>query len=1091
MPPALRRLYPYALLALLALPALWPLAGPGLPRTNDALPHYFRAVELDTLVRAGVLFPRWAPDLVHGYGYPVFNYFPYMAHGLIVALHGLGLGFLAAYKAACGLALLASAWWAYRLGREHFGHLAGLVAGTAYLYSPYLLYDTYIRGSLPESLALALLPLMLLYLHRAALGQRRALAYAAVALAAAVLSHQGVMLQALPFVVFYGGVEVWTYGRGRFLASIRPHLTAYTLALLLSAFFTLPALFEARYVQIVRGTANGGMSYLDNFLSLAELFALPPWRADPALLNPPVVRPLPIGALALAVLALLRLAYQRFARGAARPQPAQARAMLFFALAAVLGTSLILPVARPLWDTLPLLRLTLFPWRLLGPVSLFLSLLAGSLFSASDTPEGGPRSALSVFIGRPSSVVLRPSSFILHPSSFILLLFLGLPFAAPPREPAPSAPTLADVAAFEIPPDFIGTTTVGEYLPIWVRALPDTAPNRDQLRAGQPVQRHEAPGAAVEALASRPGLDRYRVEASQPVTFLYRTFYFPGWQATLDGQPIPITITDPDGLISVAIPAGTHTLTLHFGTTPIRAVANTFSLLGLLATAAVLVTARAPQPEAAQPHLDGASESPLTAWPAAPVVDLTPPAPLPSKGRGVPITSVRPSSIVHRPSSSSFFLHPSSFILLVALAFPLLRLLYDASLTPGPRLAERLDLDFAGELTLLGARASTTALAADDVLRVDLYWQAQHPLGIPYGFDVRLVDAAGHTWSQPEVMRPRDWRFTPGTDFWPIDQYILEPYLLQPVAGSPPGDYAVRVNVFAWPTLQTIGTQTVLPVAITTPSRARACPAEAGPEAAWDGVALASYGFSTQSAAPGDDLTFGPCWQVQGTSAERAPQAPLAAEISLLDGQGQRVLTRAFTPGAPYPASRWQPGDALRDQVDLRLPAAAATGAYTWSLSVNGSAPLSVGELRVTAPQRAFAPPAVAETLDATLGPVTLVGLDVPRAGAARGAQLPVTLVWRANALLPDSYHVFVHLLGPDGALAAQSDGVPAGWTRRTTGWLPGEYVTDARALSLQPDLAPGTYTLWAGLYLPATGERLVTHEFPDGRLPLGDVLVD
>jgi uncharacterized membrane protein len=168
------RIQPYLLLALLAVPALWPLASPSLPRTNDGLTHLYRAVELEALLRAGVLFPRWAPDLVHGYGYPVFNYFPYLAHMLVVALHWLGLNFLGAYNAACGLALLASGWLAYRLGREHFGEHAGLIAGVAYLYSPYLLYDTYTRGSLPENLALALLPLVLLNLRRAAHGDGRA-----------------------------------------------------------------------------------------------------------------------------------------------------------------------------------------------------------------------------------------------------------------------------------------------------------------------------------------------------------------------------------------------------------------------------------------------------------------------------------------------------------------------------------------------------------------------------------------------------------------------------------------------------------------------------------------------------------------------------------------------------------------------------------------------------------------------------------------------------------------------------------------------------------------------------------------------------
>jgi hypothetical protein len=150
-----------------------------------------------------------------------------------------------------------------------------------------------------------------------------------------------------------------------------------------------------------------------------------------------------------------------------------------------------------------------------------------------------------------------------------------------------------------------------------------------------------------------------------------------------------------------------------------------------------------------------------------------------------------------------------------------------------------------------------------------------------------------------------------------------------------------------------------------------------------------------------------------------------------------------------------------------------------------------VGTVNVTAPERVFAAPEAAERISADLGPLTLHGLTVPRAGLAAGADLPVNLVWQANGLIPESYHVFVHLIAPDGSLAAQSDGVPADWTRRTTGWLPGEFVADARRLFLRPDLAPGVYTLWAGAYLPATGERLTSDEFGDGRVPLGEVVVD
>jgi hypothetical protein len=65
-----------------------------------------------------------------------------------------------------------------------------------------------------------------------------------------------------------------------------------------------------------------------------------------------------------------------------------------------------------------------------------------------------------------------------------------------------------------------------------------------------------------------------------------------------------------------------------------------------------------------------------------------------------------------------------------------------------------------------------------------------------------------------------------------------------------------------------------------------------------------------------------------------------------------------------------------------------------------------------------------------------------------------------------------VHLVDENGQIAAQSDGEPAGWTRPTTGWLPGEIIIDAHTLSLA-NVPAGSYQLNIGLYDPVTGVRL------------------
>jgi hypothetical protein len=82
-------------------------------------------------------------------------------------------------------------------------------------------------------------------------------------------------------------------------------------------------------------------------------------------------------------------------------------------------------------------------------------------------------------------------------------------------------------------------------------------------------------------------------------------------------------------------------------------------------------------------------------------------------------------------------------------------------------------------------------------------------------------------------------------------------------------------------------------------------------------------------------------------------------------------------------------------------------------------------------------------------------------------------LYWKAAGLTSTSYAVFVHLVGPDGAIVAQHDQPPVAANRPTTGWLPGEVVHDPYILAIPAGADPGDYCVRLGLYDPATGRRL------------------
>ena len=164
-------------LLVLLLPACWPYLAGDLPRTNDTEALVFRAYALLQSLRAGDWLPRWAPQLVHGYGYPVFHYFPNLTFYLLAGVHLIsGSSLLAAYRMVMCAALVAAAVGAWQLGRKLWGRdSAGLLAAAAYSYSPYILYTAHVRGGLPEVLALAALPWTLERWIAAASGSRRAL----------------------------------------------------------------------------------------------------------------------------------------------------------------------------------------------------------------------------------------------------------------------------------------------------------------------------------------------------------------------------------------------------------------------------------------------------------------------------------------------------------------------------------------------------------------------------------------------------------------------------------------------------------------------------------------------------------------------------------------------------------------------------------------------------------------------------------------------------------------------------------------------------------------------------------------------------
>ncbi len=1006
------RFWPWLAVAALALPALARWWRPDLPAGADTAIHLLRAVEMDWAIRHGVLFPRWSPDLVFGFGYPLFNVHGPVAQYVIVALHAVGLNFLASTLAAFALADLLAAWGAFALARLIWrSEWAGLLTSVAYVYSPYILGSLY-RGSPAEALALGLLPWLLwafLQLIRAPGLDRLALAAGLYALFP-LLHNPSTVLASLALVAVTLAAVLRAAWPGRTVAGVLARLRAPALAvglgLALSGFYWLPALAEIGAIQIERAYAPNVLNYRFNFVPLAELLSAPQ-PFDPLLIGWHAPRSYGWPQAALAGLAVGLALWGRPVRAA---WPKLALALLGAAACGFLA----LPAALWVWDHLRGLSLVQFPARLLGPGSLALALAAGAVCRPFAPLRAGTIPPTPILALSAAAIIVFGLAWTFQHADLLAL----------------ANPTLTDLHDWERRTGSIGTTTAGEYLPVAVKEVPPADKLAARYAVGAPIERLDPaslpPGATSNSELA--GLTTQRVTVDSPVAFeaVFDVFYFPGWRATVDGAPVDIRPTDPHGLIVVPVPAGAHTIELRFGTTPPRMAGGVISGGGLLVWLGIVII----------------------------VVR-----------RGLPVPPVVPAVVGRRWSVVAF----------VGLALLALRLWAGASGTTwyartrfdGAAVAgidQQRDLDFGGQMGLLGYDGAQQVVPSGTAVDVTLYWRAAQPLTEDYSTSLALVDEEGFVYAEANSQHPAGLP----TSRWGVEQYGRDVHRLQLAAGTPPGTYHLVANVFRPSDLAALTAgMAVGTVEVTRAARPATLEPPQTIGASFGPIELAGAELGLAEVAVGDDLPLTLYWRASAPASEDR-----LALIVLIDAGGQIAAEASLPPvGTHFPLTAWRPGDEWLARRALRIPAGVAAGAYTVAVSLVGPAavpaPVAIGRVSVTAPERSFTAPPVANALSARFGDVAaLAGWELE---ANR-----LKLVWRALNSPDMRYTVFVHVRDAAGELFSQRDAPPGSGFRPTTSWLRGEYIQDEYLL----DLPPGTFSLAVGLYDQRTGERL---RLPDG----------
>jgi hypothetical protein len=505
--------------------------------THDMAAHLKMMDQFDRSLRSGLVEPRWFSEVNNGYGSATFIFYPRIFYYLTSLTNLAAHDWQTTLLVISIIALVCSGFAFYWLSRLFYGPVPSAIAGVLYMLMPYHQLDLYWRGAVPEYIGFVLLPLILRFAIKVA-KDPSPVNYASLGFFYGI--H---MMTHLPVGLMYSYAMVlfalsWSY------KARDPRITlrigaGMALGVILSATYWFPALIESRYIyepastifpyhQLYIQTAIGANTF-DDLISLS---------------------------FKLTVLLVLASALVLKARVRKDSVPGDAvEQKLWVDLWLIMGSSALFLCTALSYDVsrlLPKIQAAVPPFRWLSIATMFACLLLAA-------------SVEQIRYKMPGVVRVAALAFVV---GFNLWLCFDGVIAGSMSNGAQMVPASLLDAGF-IP--------AGAKMP--------------QLLEDTPKVELEPKGGLSEIQSWEPESRRIKVLVNQPSRVRLKTYNYRGWTATLDGQPAKIE-SDSDGIQTLDLPAGPHTIETSFRNTWPRTAGRVISLVGLAAIISLAIRGR-------------------------------------------------------------------------------------------------------------------------------------------------------------------------------------------------------------------------------------------------------------------------------------------------------------------------------------------------------------------------------------------------------------------------------------------------------------------------------------------------------------------
>ena len=379
------------------------------------------------------------------------------------------------------------------------------------------------------------------------------------------------------------------------------------------------------------------------------------------------------------------------------------------------------------------------------------------------------------------------------------------------------------------------------------------------------------------------------IDGETPFQARYLTFDFPGWVVEVDGESVPITPSNPEGLITFPVPAGRHTIEVSWQMTTTRAIMSAVSVLTLAATAGVIVFLY--RREKGDPSQSNENE-------------LT--------------TDIDPIAESSKNDFSNRWLMVLGIFALTAVVLIAIKyLLVDRLDTPfrrsGETSVQSTSEVLAGGLQLVDFDLSSDSVQAGDSFDVNLAWLALETPGKELQSTLGLVGSEGHFWSEKETFRPRTYQRPSPTTFWLPGQWAWDSHQIQVFQGTPPGQYDLVLTLFDLEDLQPLTLQdssgnelgpdaVIGQIEVSESSIFDADTPQYEVNAGVAGLTLLGYNLDREEAAPGDQILLTFFWEKIAGGDEPGNQL----RLFLSDAIGANVHDWKLPPVSDdYPPEKW------------------------------------------------------------------------------------------------------------------------------------------------------------------------------------------